>query len=189
MATTTTTTHVPPEISYLKQYKVVVCLVCQTGVRPGKGCETHWRNQHQMHGQSLQAILDYISTVSCCDPHRVELPSHRSRAIPELGTPLDGFSCSDCTFLTLNKKRWQSHISLTGHDRSGGAAQHAVQLQTFSRGRHARYWVVKDERDQDRSGESELIVGDVRTQVTTRSTSCDQTKKAALANQPGSGVT
>ena len=84
-------------------------------------------------------------------------------AIPELGTPLGGFSCFDCTFLTPNKKKWQSHISQTGHNRSGGAAQHTVQLQTFSRGRHARYWVVKDKRDQDRKGESDSIVGDRNT--------------------------
>ena len=98
-----------------------------------------------MHGQPLQAMLDYISTVSCYDPHRVELPSYRSRAILELGTLLDRFSYFDCTFLTPNKKKWQSHISQTGHDQSGGAAQHAVQLQTFLHGRHARYWVVNDE--------------------------------------------
>ena len=39
--------------------------------------------------------------------------------------------------------------------RSSRATQYAVQLQTFSRGRHTRYWVVNDERDHDTKSESD----------------------------------
>ena len=38
MTTTMTTTPVPPEISYLESYGVVICLVCQTGEQTS----THW---------------------------------------------------------------------------------------------------------------------------------------------------
>ena len=43
---------------------------------------------------------------------------------------------------------WQSHISQSQHNGSGGASRYVVQLQTFSRGSYARYWVMGDERDQ-----------------------------------------
>ena len=101
-----------------------------------------------MHSDSLQRLLSYLLTVSVCDPHIMDLPPHGTSRIPELGTPLKGFRCVDCTYLTLNKKMWQSHISQSQHNGSGGASRYVVQLQTFSRGSYARYWVVGDERDQ-----------------------------------------
>lgn len=103
-------------------------------------------------------MLDYISTVSCYDPHRIKLLSHRSRAILELGTPLKGFSYFDYTFLTPNKKKWQSHTSQTRHNRSSSANQHTIQLQTFLRGCHARYQIVNNERGQNRRGKSDAVV-------------------------------
>ena len=101
-----------------------------------------------MLGDSLQRLLNYLTTVSFCDPHTVDLPPHGTLGIPELGSPLKGFRCADCTYLTPNKKMWQSHISQSQHNGSGGANRYVVQLQTFSRGSYARYWVVGDESDQ-----------------------------------------
>ena len=138
-------TPVPPQISYLESHQVIICLECQTAVRPGTGYETHWRHRHQLHGDSLKVLLHYISALHIRDPRHVDLPSRGSRAIPELGTPLDGYSCPDCEYLTVNKKKWQSHTRQNGHAGSSLAARHAVKLQTFSRGRHAHYWIVRDE--------------------------------------------
>ena len=106
LPTPPTTPPVPPQIFYMEPYGVVICLVCQAGVRPGKGCEIHWRNKHQLNSRPLQALLSYMSTISCCDPHCIDLPPRGSRAILELGTPFEEFSCPDCAFLTTNKKKW-----------------------------------------------------------------------------------
>jgi orsellinic acid/F9775 biosynthesis protein OrsD len=140
---------VPPQISYLQCHQIIICVKCQTAVRPGNGFETHWRHRHQLHGHSLQALLHYLSTLTVRDPRQVYLPPRGSRVIPELGAPLRGFSCPDCEFLTVNKKNWQRHTSQNHHGGGSPATQHMVKLQTFSRGRHARYWVVHDEREED----------------------------------------
>ena len=87
------------------------------------------------------------------DPRYVNLPSRGTRAIPELGSPLAGYDCPDCEYLTINKKKWQSHARQNGYAGSSAAARHRVQLQTFSRGRHARYWVVRDEQSVDSEAE------------------------------------
>ena len=126
--TMATTTLVPSQISYLTSYRLVICVDCQTAVRPGNRGERHWRQIHQLGGRPLKALLSYVSTLDCRDPNEIELPPRGVRAIPELGTPFAGFSCPDCAFLTTNKKKWQSHASQTGHRGSGRAAQYAVRL-------------------------------------------------------------
>ena len=101
-----------------------------------------------MLGDSLQRLLNYLTTVSFCDSYTVNLSPYGTLGIPELGSSLKGFRYADCTYLTPNKKIWQSHISQSQYNESGGANRYVVQLQTFSRGLYARYWVVGDESDQ-----------------------------------------
>ena len=144
---------VPPQISYLGAYHVIICLECQVAIRPGNGCETHWRRRHQLQGQLLKDLLRYTSTLNFNDPHHMDLPTRGSQVIPELGIPVDGFNCPDCEFLTVNKKKWQSHLRQHQHGGLSRAAQHRVKMQTFSRGRHARYWIVCDEQGEGTEAE------------------------------------
>lgn len=40
-----------------EQYKVLICLPCRAGVRPGKGVEGHFRTAHRLTGDLLKQIV------------------------------------------------------------------------------------------------------------------------------------
>ena len=141
---TSTVTSIPPRISYLASYGIVICVVYQTAMLPGRSFETHWRAKHQLQGSSLRALLDYEATINCRNPYSVDLPPHGSQPIPELGAPVEGFRYPDCPFLTTNKKHWQRHMSQNRHRASGHIDEYRVRLQSFSGGGFARYWIVRD---------------------------------------------
>ena len=51
-ASTASTAYAIPEgLWYIAQYRILVCLTCQTGVRPGKASKAHFRGVHRWTGQ------------------------------------------------------------------------------------------------------------------------------------------
>ncbi|KAI3572217.1 hypothetical protein IWW34DRAFT_637998 [Fusarium oxysporum f. sp. albedinis] len=40
----------------LPLYPILICLICKTAVRPGKGIENHFRYTHRLKGQILRAV-------------------------------------------------------------------------------------------------------------------------------------
>ena len=153
----------PEELCYLDRYRVLVCIPCKTAIRPGRNGGTHFRNTHQWTKERLQRALSYISTLRLEDPHQIELPRKRSDPIPQLAI-LKGFSYLGCDYLTINRKNIINHCSKTPYS-TAGERWRGVELQTFSQGRYARYWIVGpdaiknnqeegngiDKNDQDRS--------------------------------------
>jgi len=145
------TTTVPPEgLFYCEEYQILLCLTCRTGIRPGNASESHLRNVHQWKGEELKVALSYISTLQLRDPHTVDLPPNESTAIPELGTPVVGYGCESCDYLTSSWKRLTEHLRREGHGREGRSWK-KVKLQTFSHGHCARYWIVAEEEGQGHS--------------------------------------
>ena len=93
----------------------------------------------------LKQAVSYLSTLQIRDPHTIELPSNGSAIIPELPV-LRGFSCLGCEYLTISRKKITLHARETAH---GHECWRRIRLQTFSKGRYARYWIVKGDGEGD----------------------------------------
>lgn len=134
----------PSGLHYLAEHRVLLCLYCKAGIRPGKAIEAHWRNVHQWTGSQLREVLAYTATLALQDPSTICLPA-QSAIITQLPT-FSGHSCSGCDYLTRSFKRRERHDREQSHS-EGGAEWVRVQLQTFCHGRFARYWTVQDEEE------------------------------------------
>lgn len=51
-----------------EEHQILICQLCQAGVRPGVGIERHFRKEHELKGQVLQDIKDYFGTIELNDP-------------------------------------------------------------------------------------------------------------------------
>ncbi|PON20111.1 hypothetical protein TGAM01_v211006 [Trichoderma gamsii] len=95
----------------------------------------------------LQSVIGFYyysigARVTINDPQSVELPADYSQPLGCLES-FQGYSCNACRFLTINKKNAITHRTQSGHRFSPGeTGWKSVTLQTFSRGAHARYWIV-----------------------------------------------
>lgn len=122
---------------------VLLCLLCQAGMKPGKSTISHFRNQHKLKGQELQQVVSFAASIPhVSDPATVELPQDGSIAVDEL-PKLKGYSCTSCRYLTINRDNVVAHQRTEAHTTSRGPGWTVVTLQSFGRQRHARYWVVQ----------------------------------------------
>ncbi|KAG8664772.1 uncharacterized protein FPOAC1_013552 [Fusarium poae] len=121
-----------------QDYQILICRLCQSAVRPGSSIELHFRRQHQLKGQILKDIKDYYSTLELADPKLAI--SH-------------GYSCNACRYLTIARDSIVRHRREAGHD-IAEEPWIKVRLQTWIGGKHARYWIVRD--DSDSNGPSDI---------------------------------
>jgi hypothetical protein len=151
---------------FWEEHQVLICLPCGTAVRPLQdGVERHYRNIHKLKGPALQRVIAYEKEIPSIplDPHVVELPANGSTAIEQL-PQLGGYRCrySTCRFLTIHPNRLTAHYAESDHaaavEDAGSGGSHPrrgtdVTLQSFSRGRFARYWIVSDPAADSDDGE------------------------------------
>ncbi|KJZ70333.1 hypothetical protein HIM_10262 [Hirsutella minnesotensis 3608] len=131
----------------LPEHRILLCLICRAGLKPGKGIETHFRRRHGQKGDTLRSILSFCSGRSFEDPESVVLPRNGSRPIPELRT-YNGYRCSDCGHLTMGRSNMSTHWTAAKHVAKSEKCDRwpKVLLQSFgSCNRLARYWVVSEE--------------------------------------------
>ncbi|KAH8648879.1 hypothetical protein BGZ61DRAFT_488006 [Ilyonectria robusta] len=101
------------------------------GIQPSPSAVgSHFRKQHKLRGMQLEQVLGFVASQAAehtlNDPHIAELPSDYS--LPIEGLPLLG-----------------------GFSRAGWEL---ATLQTFCRGRYARYWIVDDSSSSSSSENS-----------------------------------
>lgn len=140
------TSTTPEGLFYLAEEQILLCTTCQIGIRPGRLAKKHLRDFHQWKGEQLQTALSYISTRQLRDPQTVDLPANGRTVIPALGRPWHGYRCQSCAYLSRSQKMIRVHIGQARHRREEReeTGWERVWLQTFLRGRHARYWIVSD---------------------------------------------
>ncbi|KAH7007942.1 uncharacterized protein B0I36DRAFT_404387, partial [Microdochium trichocladiopsis] len=121
------------------EHRVVICMSCKVGIRPGDGVQLHFWRIHRLKGEVMRQILDYSYTAEpIANPQAVPVPADGSPFVQQLPI-VDGLSCSDCRFLTTSRKLIRVHRSQSGHD----STWKEVRLQSLSRGSRARYSVVE----------------------------------------------
>jgi hypothetical protein len=136
-----------------QDYQILICRLCQAAVRPGSSIESHFRRQHQLKGQVLKDIKDYYGTLELADPKLTATPEDNSQAIEYL-TISKGYSCNACRYLTIAQDNAVRHWREAGHSTAAAAAAEEarwteVRLQTWIGGRHACYWIVRDDNDSN----------------------------------------
>ncbi|KAI3572913.1 hypothetical protein IWW34DRAFT_837925 [Fusarium oxysporum f. sp. albedinis] len=137
-----------------QDYHILICRLCQAAVRPGSSIELHFRRQHQLKGQVLKDIKNYYGTLELADPKLTATPEDNSQAIQYL-TISKGYSCNACRYLTTAKDNAVRHWREAGHSIAVAAAvaEEArwteVRLQTWIGGKHACYWIVRDDSDSN----------------------------------------
>ncbi|SLM37315.1 Zinc finger, C2H2 [Lasallia pustulata] len=164
LATETTKTPRSDLLYYLAEDRILLCIKCRAAVRPGISLNTHYRQVHKLTGNEFQRVISFASSVEARDPHQIELPQYRTDRIEQL-RELRGYRCMVCEYTTVNRKNIISHCSKTGHAGSDKKWE-AVILQSYSKGRHARYWIVganparpqEEERDQEADNEFQKMV-------------------------------
>ncbi|KAJ4175798.1 hypothetical protein NW767_015667 [Fusarium falciforme] len=129
----------------LDEHQILICLLCKFAIGPGKSIVQHFRKMHRFKGDELQRVISFCSGRSFQDPTTVPLPNHQSKPIPELPR-LRGHSCESCEYLTMNRKNILSHCSQLKHgaQQVGERGWKDVTIQTFAKGKYARYWIVEE---------------------------------------------
>ncbi|KAH7016119.1 uncharacterized protein B0I36DRAFT_213659, partial [Microdochium trichocladiopsis] len=122
-----------------QEHRVLLCVSCRVGIRPDDGIRLHFWRTHRLKGEALGHIIDYSHAAEpIANPYTVPVPDDGSPSIDQLPV-LNGFSCSECRFLTTSRKLIRVHRSQSGH----GSNWKEVRLQTLTPGNHARYWAVE----------------------------------------------
>lgn len=138
--------HLEGLVSIIHQYHILVCRLCHIAVRPGNSIEHHFRGMHKLKGEKLQQIKVFCSGWSFADPWEVKLPQNFSKAIPELPV-YAGYSCMLCNYLTISRDRIMDHKRKVKHQAGSDKVViwKSVWLQTFTKGRCVRYWIVLED--------------------------------------------
>ncbi|KAJ3454446.1 hypothetical protein MRS44_018340 [Fusarium solani] len=129
----------------LPEYRVLVCLICKTAVRPGEAIESHFRRQHFLKGDKLKAVKTLHSGWLLLDPAAMAPMDNESQVIPELAVQ-HGFSCKACIYLTISRDNLLKHCCQRHPElaKSGGRNHKEVSLQTWMKGKFVQYWTVLD---------------------------------------------
>ena len=102
-------------IRLYEPYNVLLYLLYQAGIKPGKSTISHFRNQHKLKGQELQQVGSFAASIPhVSDPATVELPQDGSIAIDGL-PKLKGYSCTSCRYLTVNRDNVVAHQRTEAH--------------------------------------------------------------------------
>ena len=130
-------------ISYLTDYKVVVCVPCGHGIVPPPKAKRHFKDMHSAWPIAIRNQL-----VSCIDklclraPEEVEIPKEPVLAIRGISV-YDGWSCLKCAFCCVSELSMQEHARLIhGWMKGHGRRWRAAQVQTFFSGDKRRFFKV-----------------------------------------------
>jgi hypothetical protein len=125
-----------------QDHQILICRLCRAAVRPDAGIDSHFRRQHQ-----LKDIKDYFGTFELADPTLITLPDDNSPAIEQ--PPISNeYSCCICRYLTIARDNIVRHLREAGHDAAEDRWTE-VRLRSWMGGHYARYWIVRDDSDNN----------------------------------------
>jgi len=142
-----------PKLYLYEPARVLICLLCRAGIRPGPAVQSHFRKSHEFRGPKLGEIRDAAAAAVAAtggagglvDVHKATRPPDGSEAIPQLRVQA-GFNCNACRFLTTNYSVIRQHWTGRGPraagnyhcQRPGPESWSRVALQSFSSARQLR---------------------------------------------------
>ena len=130
-------------ICFLADFGVLVCKQHCTGVI---NLDKHLSAEHRTPAKVRKEIIQRFAHYERKDPKEIELPEQPAQPIEELGTPLDGFGCKTCEFLTININILRMHLKKNHQQAWKGEKSdlfHAIKVQTFfNSGGLQKYFIV-----------------------------------------------
>lgn len=109
--------------------------------------KNHLKNVHKCGEQELTRVMSYATRWVVQHPYTVTLPPNGSRPAAGISV-LNGFRCMQCPYITANRKNVINHCSKTNHGPQAASLPREWEkmlIQTFSKGKYARYWTVSRE--------------------------------------------
>jgi hypothetical protein len=147
--------HFDDPFEYNAEYEVLFCKTHKQAVR---GLVTHLRDQHSLkEKKAWQPLVSKYGSLRLRSPKEVELPAAGGPPFAVLGTPLDGFQCDDCDYLTACKDSIQKHCKIHGWRFSKTDPTHwnKVKVQTFFGIGFQRYFIVANQEHQEEAESGE----------------------------------
>jgi hypothetical protein len=133
--------HSAPLLYFHREHHVMICIPCGRKTCTESSFIDHFRHTHRLKGKELQDVTAFFRTVSVTD---LTPPlQNGSSPVPYLSSYV-GFKCLGCGFLTINRGNLNKHCAKCPITQGLDLKWRAVKLQTWSTGRYADYWIVKD---------------------------------------------
>ncbi len=130
-------------LHYLAAQNVLVCKQCSYAIQPS-AISRHLKERHHIYRAHREKMLKYAEALNLAEPADVLLPLPGDAPLPFL-TIESGFACAadGCSHLCVTLKRMKRHWA-TSHGRAAinEVDWRRVNLQTFFRGSHLRYFAV-----------------------------------------------
>ncbi len=130
-------------LHYMPAHNVLVCKQCSYAIQPS-AISRHLKERHHVYREHRQKMLKYAEALNLAEPADVSLPLPGDAPLPFL-TIESGFACATngCSHLCVTLKRMKRHWA-TSHGRAAinEVDWQRVNLQTFFRGSHLRYFAV-----------------------------------------------
>jgi hypothetical protein len=130
-------------ITYLCEFKVVVCQLCQSCIPPNDPLRHYLLNHTMKKGVYVPVkvrhrVKEYMETLNLCEPDKVIAPN---RLIPELRIINEGFVCkfSGCTVCGTSRSSMRTHYY--AHEKyvpNNFKDCEETRVQTFFEGHHRK---------------------------------------------------
>jgi hypothetical protein len=105
--------HHQEYLTYLQDYQLLICNICKHALSP-TGIGRHLQRFHKIIPNPIrQSLVEYASTLILRDESTVRVPAEPIPAIPYLVTPIEGFRCSTCTWLSNTEEAVRKHYQRT----------------------------------------------------------------------------
>jgi hypothetical protein len=130
-------------VTYLTEFKVIVCRFCQCGIPPNDPLRHYELNHTAKKGVYISVdirhqVRDYMSMLDLCEPHKVMIPN---RLISELKIISRGFICkfSGCNVCGTSESSMRTHYyTHQKHNPKDFRGWEESRLQTFFEGCHRK---------------------------------------------------
>lgn len=129
-----------PILYFHSEHSAMICVPCGRRVGVGRSFESHFRNVHRLKGQEFLDTLAFSRQVTAVN-ETAPLPN-QSPIIPHLHL-FHGFECLGCGFLTGSLACRRLHGNKCPIVQDLNPSWRSVDLQSWSTGRYADYWIVR----------------------------------------------
>ena len=134
-------------LQHLPDHGLVYCPTHKQPV-PLDGLHLHLVNRHGLKMAVRRPLVEYCKTLGATAaalPATVALPPDNSLANPALPLYPNGYSCTLCRLLSINRDVIHKHLHDAHSIYRSACARHysRVQLQSWYLGPRARYWTVR----------------------------------------------
>lgn len=137
-----TTTDINEYVDYNEKYAVLICRPCEAGIPPSD-VKRHLREEHKsIPIKTRNAIVEWSSTLTLCEPEQVATPPEEEGRIPYLEFIKKGFRCSfaNCNTYRTTEVGIEKHCNTHGWKTGEEKMWEIKSIQRFFKGYLSKYF-------------------------------------------------